>query len=107
MAILVQKYGGSSVADVAKIGLVADKVVAARRAGDDVVVVVSAMGKTTDELVALARRAAATGSSPDLAASAAAFDPPRRELDMLVSTGERVSMALLSIACHARGFDAI
>ncbi len=107
MAILVQKYGGSSVADVAKIGQVADKVVAARRAGDDVVVVVSAMGKTTDELVALARRAAATGSSPDVAASAATFDPPRRELDMLVSTGERVSMALLSIACHARGFDAI
>lgn len=107
MAILVQKYGGSSVADVAKIGKVADKVVAARRAGHDVVVVVSAMGKTTDELVALARRAAATGSAPDLAASASTFDPPRRELDMLVSTGERVSMALLSIACHARGFDAI
>lgn len=105
MAILVQKYGGSSVADVAKIGQVADKVVAARRAGDDVVVVVSAMGKTTDELVALARRAAATGSSPDV--NAAAHDPPRRELDMLVSTGERVSMSLLSIACHARGFDAI
>ncbi len=84
MAVLVQKYGGSSVADVEKIGAVADKVVAARRAGDDVVVVVSAMGKTTDELLALAKRVAS--------------DPPRRELDMLVSTGERVSMALLSIA---------
>jgi len=95
MPILVQKYGGSSVADVAKIGQVADKVVAAKRAGDDVVVVVSAMGKATDGLVALAREAAG------------AHDPPRRELDMLVSTGERVSMALLSIAIHARGYDAI
>ena len=93
MAVLVQKYGGSSVADVEKIGVVADKVVAAKRAGDDVVVVVSAMGKTTDELLALAKRVAS--------------DPPRRELDMLVSTGERVSMALLSIAIHARGADAI
>jgi aspartate kinase len=93
MAILVQKYGGSSVADVEKIGLVADKVVAAKQAGHDVVVVVSAMGKTTDELLGLAKRVSA--------------DPPRRELDMLVSTGERVSMALLSIAIHARGGDAI
>jgi aspartate kinase len=93
MAVLVQKYGGSSVADVEKIGRVADKVVAARTAGHDVVVVVSAMGKTTDELLALAKRVAS--------------DPPRRELDMLVSTGERVSMALLSIAIHARGADAI
>src|SRR5579883_1035440 len=100
MAILVQKYGGSSVADVAKIGQVADKVVRAKRAGDDVVVVVSAMGKTTDELVALAKSAARAGIDGP-------FDPPRRELDMLVSTGERVSMALLSIAIHARGFDAI
>jgi aspartate kinase len=100
MSVLVQKYGGSSVADVAKIGLVADKVVAAKRAGHAVVVVVSAMGKATDELVALARSAANVGrESP--------FDPPRRELDMLVSTGERVSMALLSIAIHARGEDAI
>jgi aspartate kinase len=93
MAIIVQKYGGSSVADVEKIGKVADRVVAAKRAGHDVVVVVSAMGKTTDELLALAKRVAT--------------DPPRRELDMLVSTGERVSMALLSIAIHARGGDAI
>jgi aspartate kinase len=93
MAILVQKYGGSSVADVEKIGHVADRVVAARQAGDDVVVVVSAMGKTTDSLLALAKSVHA--------------DAPRRELDMLVSTGERVTMALLSIAIHARGCDAI
>ncbi|MBX3229952.1 MAG: aspartate kinase [Labilithrix sp.] len=100
MAIVVQKYGGSSVADVAKIAHVADRVVAARRAGHDVVVVVSAMGKTTDELVALARRSAALGVTTEA-------EPPRRELDMLVSTGERVTMALLSIAIQARGLEAI
>ena len=93
MSVVVQKYGGSSVADVEKIGIVADKVVATKKQGHDVVVVVSAMGKTTDELLALAKRVAS--------------DPPRRELDMLVSTGERVSMSLLSIAIHARGADAI
>ena len=95
MAIIVQKYGGSSVADVAKIAHVADRVVAAANAGNKVVVVVSAMGKTTDELISLAKRSAGSG------------EPARRELDMLVSTGERVTMALLSIAIHARGLEAI
>ncbi|HVJ93145.1 MAG TPA: aspartate kinase [Labilithrix sp.] len=99
MAIIVQKYGGSSVADVHKIARVAERVVATKRAGHDVVVVVSAMGKTTDELITLARRSAATAME--------GAEPPRRELDMLVSTGERVTMALLSIAIHARGLDAI
>ena len=93
MSVLVQKYGGSSVADVEKIGKVADKVVAARRRGHDVVVVVSAMGKTTDQLLALAKQVS--------------DDPPRRELDMLLSTGERVTMALVSIAIAARGCEAI
>jgi aspartate kinase len=97
--IIVQKYGGSSVADVDKIGKVADRVVATKRAGHDVVVVVSAMGKTTDGLLALAHKATAWEGG--------AADPPRRELDMLLSTGERVSMALLSIAIQARGFEAI
>ncbi len=106
MAVIVQKYGGSSVADVQKIAQVADRVVAAKRAGNDVVVVVSAMGKTTDELITLARRSAATSKS-EPASAAAGGEPPRRELDMLVSTGERVTMALLSIAIHARGLDAI
>jgi aspartate kinase len=101
MAILVQKYGGSSVADVAKVGQVADKVVAAKRRGHDVVVVVSAMGKTTDGLLELAKSASAPPTAGERR------DPPRRELDMLVSTGERVTMALLSIAIHARGCDAI
>lgn len=93
MPIVVQKYGGSSVADVERLGRVADKVVACRRAGNDVVVVVSAMGKTTDELLALARQVDE--------------NPPRRELDMLLTTGERVSMALLSMAIQKRGEDAI
>lgn len=99
MSIVVQKYGGSSVADVQKIALVAERVVAAKRQGHDVVVVVSAMGKTTDELITLARRSATLNGD--------GREPPRRELDMLVSTGERVTMALLSIAIHARGHDAI
>jgi aspartate kinase len=98
-SVIVQKFGGSSMADVDKIGRVADRVVATRRAGHDVVVVVSAMGKTTDGLLALAQKAAASEGG--------ASDPPRRELDMLLSTGERVSMALLSIAIQARGFEAI
>jgi aspartate kinase len=93
--IIVQKYGGSSVADVDKLGRVADRVVAARRTGHDVVVVVSAMGKTTDGLLELARQVAGNA------------EPARRELDMLVSTGERVAMSLLSIAIQARGHDAI
>src|SRR5688572_29619855 len=106
MSVIVQKYGGSSVADVHKIGQVADRVVATRRAGHDVVVVVSAMGKTTDELITLARRSAATSAAAS-GEPASAGAPPRRELDMLVSTGERVTMALLSIAIHARGLEAI
>ena len=93
LGIVVQKYGGSSVADLDRLGQVADRVVAARNVGHPVVVVVSAMGKTTDALLAQARLV-----DPE---------PPRRELDMLVSTGERVSMALLSIAIQKRGCEAI
>ncbi len=93
MARIVQKYGGSSVADVDKMRKVAAKVAAARRAGNDVCVVVSAMGDTTDELLALAKRVSAA--------------PPRRELDMLLTAGERISMALLSMALHEQGVEAI
>jgi len=93
VAIVVQKYGGSSVADVDKIRQVADRVATAKAAGKDVVVVVSAMGDTTDELLALAKRL--TDS------------PARRELDMLLSAGERISMALLSMALNARGVPAV
>ena len=93
MAILVQKFGGSSVADLARLRAVARRVVATKRRGYDVVVVVSAMGDTTDELLAMARQL-----SPS---------PPRRELDMLLSVGERISMALLSMAIHDAGCEAV
>ena len=93
MPIIVQKYGGSSVADVQKIQKVADRVAAAKAAGKDVVVVVSAMGDTTDDLLALAKQVSES--------------PARRELDMLLSAGERISMALLSMALNARGVPAV
>ena len=93
MPIVVQKYGGSSVADVEKIRAVAERVMQTRRAGHDVVVVVSAMGDTTDDLLALAKK---VSSNPD-----------RRELDMLLSAGERISMAVLSMAIRELGGDAI
>ena len=92
MAIIVQKYGGTSVADAARISTVADRVAAARAGGDDVVVVVSAMGDTTDDLLALA------GEITDV--------PEPRELDMLLTAGERIAMSLLAIAINARGVRA-
>jgi aspartate kinase len=93
MSIVVQKYGGSSVADVAKLRQVAERVMATRKQGHDVVVVVSAMGDSTDELLAMAKQV-----SPN---------PDRRELDMLLTVGERISMALLCMAIRERGGDAI
>ncbi len=93
MTIVVQKYGGSSVADLGKLKRVAARVVETARSGKRVVVVVSAMGDKTDELLELAR-----GISPA---------PPRRELDMLLSCGERISMALLSMAIAELGQEAI
>jgi aspartate kinase len=93
MTTVVQKYGGSSVADVDKVRQVAARVAAARREGRDVCVVVSAMGKTTDELLALAKRV-----SPN---------PARRELDMLLTAGERISMALLAMALEDLGVPAV
>ncbi|HKE97410.1 MAG TPA: aspartate kinase [Actinomycetes bacterium] len=92
MALIVQKYGGTSVADASRILRVADRVAAARHAGNEVVVVVSAMGDSTDELLALASRV-----SPD---------PAPRELDMLLTAGERISMALLAMAIADRGATA-
>jgi aspartate kinase len=93
MSVIVQKYGGSSVADVGKLKYVAQRVMDTRAQGHDVVVVVSAMGDTTDELLAMAKTV-----SPN---------PDRRELDMLLSAGERISMALLSMAIRELGGDAI
>ena len=84
MGIRVLKYGGTSVETPEQILGVARRVLAGRAAGDRIVVVVSAMGQTTDELIRLAHRVSRT--------------PSRRELDMLLTTGERVSMALLSMA---------
>jgi aspartate kinase len=93
MSVIVQKYGGSSVADVQKLKAVAARVMQTRVQGHDVVVVVSAMGDTTDELLTLAKQV-----SPN---------PDRRELDMLLSAGERISMALLSMAIRELGGNAI
>lgn len=90
--IVVQKYGGSSVADTEKIQRVAGRIAMARRAGHDVVVVVSAMGKTTDQL---------TAQALDIAPI-----PPARELDMLLTSGERISMALLAMAIAEEGLTA-
>jgi aspartate kinase len=93
MPIVVQKYGGSSVADVTRIQQVAERIMRTKAAGYDVAVVVSAMGDTTDDLLALARKVST--------------NPDRRELDMLLSAGERISMALLSMAIRELGGDAI
>jgi aspartate kinase len=103
MDVIVQKYGGSSVATFDRLETVADEIAASRRTGASVVVVVSAMGGSTDELVEMGRRA--WNSQGALANRPA--QPPARELDMLVSTGERISMTLLSIMLQARGLDAI
>src|SRR5881396_2155799 len=92
MALVVQKYGGSSVGDAEKIKRVAQRIVDARRAGSDVVVVVSAMGDTTDELLDLAQQVSPL--------------PPGRELDMLLTAGERISMALLAMAIQSLGLSA-
>jgi len=91
MGVVVQKYGGSSVADVGGLRKVAKRIIDTKRQGHDVVVVVSAMGDTTDELLALAKQV-----SPN---------PERRELDMLLTAGERIAMALLSMAIRERGGD--
>jgi aspartate kinase len=92
MALVVQKYGGTSVADATRISNVARRVVETRKAGNDVVVVVSAMGKTTDDLIALATQVSA--------------DPSGREMDMLLTAGERISMALLAMAIRDLGVEA-
>ena len=94
VGIIVQKYGGSSVASVEKIQRVAGRVAQARASGKQVVVVVSAMGDTTDELLALAQKV--SGGNPH-----------RRELDMLLTAGERISMALLGLALQAQGVEAV
>ncbi|MDR2255510.1 MAG: aspartate kinase [Arthrobacter sp.] len=93
MSLIVQKFGGSSVADAEGINRVARRVIETKNAGHDVVVVVSAMGDTTDDLLDLANQVTPEG--------------PAREMDMLLSSGERISMALLAMAIDAQGGSAV
>ncbi|MDA0970354.1 MAG: aspartate kinase, partial [Planctomycetota bacterium] len=93
MALVVQKFGGTSVADPTKILAAARKAVARHQAGDQVVMVVSAMGKQTDALVKLA--------------SEITSQPSAREMDMLLSTGEQVTVALMAMAAHSLGVEAV
>lgn len=93
MPVVVQKYGGTSVADPTRIKAVADRVVSTRADGNDLVVVVSAMGQTTNTLLALAAEVSTA--------------PHPREMDMLLTAGERISMALLAMALHDRGVPAV
>ncbi|RPJ04396.1 MAG: aspartate kinase, partial [Deltaproteobacteria bacterium] len=92
MALVVQKYGGTSVGDIERIKNVASRVIRTRNQGNEVVVVVSAMAGETDKLIRLAREVTPT--------------PDEREMDVLVSTGEQVSIALLAIALRSIGYDA-
>ena len=93
MAVIVQKYGGSSLVDIEKIKKVASIIAEVKKAGNNVAVVVSAMGKTTDSLIESAKSLSA--------------DPPNREIDMLLSTGERISMSLLCIALNELNVKAV
>lgn len=93
MGLIVQKYGGSSVGSIERIQQVAERIASYKQAGHDLVVVVSAMGKSTDTLIGMAKQIAVC--------------PSERELDMLLTTGEQVSIALLAIALHQIGIDAI
>jgi aspartate kinase len=93
MSLVVQKFGGTSLADADKIHRAARRAIRAKLKGGRVVLVVSAMGKSTDELLALA--------------TAICTDPPKRELDMLLTTGEQVSIALMAMAINAAGHEAI
>ena len=92
MALIVQKYGGSSVADTEAMKRVAQRIVDTHNAGHRVVVVVSAMGDTTDDLLD--------------SAAALTDNPPEREMDVLLSAGERISMALLAMAVNELGVEA-
>jgi len=93
MSIIVQKYGGSSLSDIEKITKVASNIAAVKKEGYQVAVVVSAMGKTTNSLIDMAKNITE--------------NPPKREMDMLLSTGERVAMSLLCMALSEQGIDAV
>jgi len=91
--LVVQKYGGSSVADAEKVMKVARRIISRKEEGNDIVVVVSAMGKTTNQFIELAR--------------SVNTNPPDREMDMLMASGEQISMAILTMAIQSMGHDAI
>ncbi len=93
MGVIVQKYGGSSLADIEKLKKISEMIAAVKKQGFDIVVVVSAMGKTTNSLIEMAKEIS--------------LNPSSREMDMLLSTGERTTMALLCIALNELGVDAI
>ncbi|HXE54277.1 MAG TPA: hypothetical protein VN541_14735, partial [Tepidisphaeraceae bacterium] len=93
MGLIVQKFGGTSVATPERIHAAARRAVAAKLAGNQVAVVVSAMGDTTDDLIALAKKVCE--------------NPPKRELDQLLATGEQQTIALMAMALFAQGHEAI
>src|SRR3954465_13131808 len=93
MGLIVQKFGGTSVADAERIHSAARRAIAAKEKGNQVVVVVSAMGHTTDELIKMAKQTCE--------------NPPKREMDQLLATGEQVTIALMAMAIHSQGHEAI
>src|SRR5262245_21377126 len=99
MGLIVQKFGGTSVADADRIHRAARRAIAAKEKGNEVVVVVSAMGDTTDDLIDLAKKVCCYGGND--------VNPPKREMDQLLATGEQVTIALLAMALHAQGHEAI
>ena len=99
MGLIVQKFGGTSVADAERIHKAARRAIAAKEKGNQVVVVVSAMGDATDNLIELARQVCSFGGCEN--------NPPKREMDQLLATGEQVTIALMAMAIHAQGHEAI
>jgi aspartate kinase len=100
MGLIVQKFGGSSVADAEKIHRAASRAIAAKAKGNQVCVVVSAMGDTTDDLIKLAKDVCQHGRAESSV-------PPKREMDQLLATGEQVTIALMAMAIHSQGHEAI
>jgi len=106
MGVVVMKFGGTSVADAEKIRSAARRAILAKRRGNQVVVVVSAMGDTTDRLLELASRITKASNS-QLSGSGGSYEPPKREMDQLLATGEQVTISLMAMALEAMGARAI
>src|SRR5215218_4678439 len=99
MALIVQKFGGTSVANAEKLHLAARRAISAKESGSEVCVVVSAMGHTTDALIDLAKKICSHDGKECF--------PPKREMDPLLATGEQVTIALMAMAIHAQGHEVI